>query len=179
MKKLLLLSALLIFACSSDDSSNDDSIEGIWYLVSSTVDGEIQELDSCELESYLDISMDSFSETLCDNVIPSLYNNDGNPISENFEGSLIYYRTFEEINCTDADSVPRDNREIYINETNNSNNYDFYLHYPSLANFGVNVNCDFENYLVSILDAVINGNILTLFSVSLNGEIIIEVFEKN
>jgi hypothetical protein len=161
MKKLLLLYALLIFACGSDDSSNNDSIEGIWYLVSST-ETSSEGLISCG--SYLEITMNNFSETLCDGYPPI---NDGNPISENFEGSLIYYRALEEMDCT-----PIEYKRIYINE--NSNNYDFYWILATIFN-----ECDFENRVATILNAVINGNTLTLYSIGENGEDIVEVFEKN
>ena len=59
MKKLLLLSALLIFACSSDDSddnSNLTSIEGKWNLSSQTYNGLAENLNSCDLESYMQLS---------------------------------------------------------------------------------------------------------------------------
>ena len=59
MKKLLLLSALLIFACSSDDSddnSNLTSIEGKWNLSSQTYNGLTENLNSCDLESYMQLS---------------------------------------------------------------------------------------------------------------------------
>ena len=62
MKKLLLLSALLIFACSTDDSddnSNLTSIEGKWNLSSQTYNGLTENLNSCDLESYMQLSNNS------------------------------------------------------------------------------------------------------------------------
>ena len=58
MKKLLLLSALLIFACSDDsgDNSNLTSIEGKWNLSSQTYNGLAENLNSCDLESYMQLS---------------------------------------------------------------------------------------------------------------------------
>ena len=58
MKKLLLLSTLLIFACSSDDNnySNLTLIEGKWNLSSQTYNGVAENLSSCDLESYMQLS---------------------------------------------------------------------------------------------------------------------------
>jgi len=58
MKKLLLLSALLIFACSSDDNdnSNSSSIEGRWNLTSSSFQGVEDDLNSCDLETYIELN---------------------------------------------------------------------------------------------------------------------------
>jgi hypothetical protein len=58
MKKLLLLSAILIFACSSDDNnySNLTLIEGKWNLSSQTYNGVAENLSSCDLESYMQLS---------------------------------------------------------------------------------------------------------------------------
>ena len=59
MKKLLLLFALLIFACSNDegyDNSNPTSIEGKWNLSSQTYNGVAENLSSCDLESYMQLS---------------------------------------------------------------------------------------------------------------------------
>ena len=59
MKKLLLLSALLIFTCSSDegyDNTNPTSIEGKWNLSSQIYNGNAENLNSCDLESYMQLS---------------------------------------------------------------------------------------------------------------------------
>ena len=55
MKKLLLLSALFIFACSSDDS-NSTSIEGKWNLNSQSYNNIPENLNSCDIESYMQLS---------------------------------------------------------------------------------------------------------------------------
>ncbi|MFL2623163.1 MAG: hypothetical protein ACJ0P6_01505 [Flavobacteriaceae bacterium] len=161
MKKHYLLSALLIFACSSDDSSNDDSIEGIWYLVSSTVDGEIQELDSCELESYLDISMDSLSENISLNNAPEA--------NLEFDGtSMLYWYTCEN---------PSYNGRYLIKSTTNPNMYDFWFETLTLTQDGTIGAVGLPNV------AEVNGNTLILsamdtpFSEELSETILI--FEKN
>ena len=59
MKKLLLLFALLIFACSNDegyDNSNPTSIEGKWNLSSQIYNGIAENLNSCDLETYMQLS---------------------------------------------------------------------------------------------------------------------------
>ena len=148
MKKIILLSALLIFACSSDDSSNDDSIEGIWYLVSSTVDGEIQELDSCELESYLDISMDSLSENISLNNAPEA--------NLEFDGTaMLYYN-----NCN---LVLPYTPTYLIKSTTNPNMYDFWLNFDVISVNGVS-NVGLPNL------AEINGNTLLLSAVDTSDE---------
>ena len=148
MKKLLLLSAILIFACSSDDSSNDDSIEGIWYLVSSTVDGEIQELDSCELESYLDISMDSLSENISLNNAPEA--------NLEFDGTaMLYYNSCDLL-------LPYTPRYL-IKSTTNPNMYDFWLNFDVISVNGV------SNVGLPYL-AEINGNTLLLSAVDTSDE---------
>ena len=55
MKKLLyLLFVLSILGCSSNDNSNDsNSIEGSWNLISMTDCGNAQQLNSCDLQSYI------------------------------------------------------------------------------------------------------------------------------
>ena len=56
MKKLLyiFLGLSLIFACSDDSPSDDStSIEGRWNLISITDCGNVQELNSCALQSYI------------------------------------------------------------------------------------------------------------------------------
>ena len=58
MKKLLLLSALVVFACSNDDSNdtNSTSLEGIWNLSSQSYNDIPEDLNSCDLETYMQLS---------------------------------------------------------------------------------------------------------------------------
>ncbi len=58
MKKLLLLSALLVLACTSDDSndSNSTSIDGKWNLNSQLYNNNPENLNTCDLESYMQLS---------------------------------------------------------------------------------------------------------------------------
>ena len=60
MKKLLLLSALLIFACSSDSdgNSNTSSVEGRWNLSSSSNNGVEENLNYCDLKTYIELNND-------------------------------------------------------------------------------------------------------------------------
>ncbi|MEE1897113.1 lipocalin family protein [Flavobacterium rakeshii] len=57
MKKFLLLTIALVslFACSSDDDNNvqdeQNKIIGTWRLAANIVDGEAEELDSCDLQT--------------------------------------------------------------------------------------------------------------------------------
>ena len=181
MKKLLLLSTLLIFACSSDDSSNSDySIDGIWNLISRTIDGEAQELDSCELESHLEITMGmSFSDPFC--VHNSIGFGPDSLFEENLEGSLIYYRkTYGEV----SDCLIFDEETHYINETENPNNYEFYHLIENQAMFLAP--CNMNEYYGALYYVEINGNNLILNTRSydfVNGGMdfvfTTEVFEKN
>ena len=177
MKKLLLLCALLIFACSSDDSFNSDySISGIWNLISRTIDGEVQELDSCELESHLEITMGmSFSDPFC------IHNYIGfgpdSIFEENLEGSLIYFRkTYDEV----SDCLIFDEETHYINETENTNNYEFYHLIENEAMFFPP--CNMNEYYGALYYVEINGNTLTLNTryIGWQGPVFTtEVFEKN
>ena len=88
MKKLLLLSALFLFSCSSDDESEPNEINdliGTWYLVSWELDGQSQNLDSCDLMSYIMFnSNSSFSRIWYETV-------SGDCIIEgNDTGSFVY-----------------------------------------------------------------------------------------
>ena len=58
MKKLLLLSALVVFACSNDDSNdtNSTSLEGRWNLSSQSYNDIPEDLNSCDLETYMQLS---------------------------------------------------------------------------------------------------------------------------
>ena len=104
MKKLTyLFLAFLIVACSDDqgNNANDDSsnepILGTWSLVSWELDGQIQNLDSCDFLSYIMFNSDlSFErmwyETLSGDCIIEgndtgsfLYNTDNNLIILEFE----------------------------------------------------------------------------------------------
>ena len=104
MKKLTyLFLALLIVACSDDqgNNANDDSsnepILGTWSLVSWELDGQIQNLDSCDFLSYIMFNSDlSFErmwyETISGDCIIEgndtgsyLYNTDNNLIILEFE----------------------------------------------------------------------------------------------
>ena len=104
MKKLTyLFLALLIVACSDDqgNNANDDSsnepILGTWSLVSWELDGQIQNLDSCDFLSYIMFNSDlSFErmwyETISGDCIIEgndtgsyLYNTDNNMIILEFE----------------------------------------------------------------------------------------------
>ena len=106
MRKLLLLLflALLIVACSSDDqgnNTNDDSsnysILGTWSFVLWELDGQIQNLDSCDFLSYIMFNSDlSFErmwyETVSGDCIIEgndtgtyVYNTDNNLITLEFE----------------------------------------------------------------------------------------------
>jgi len=53
-----LFLALLILACSSDDNdnSNSSSIEGRWNLTSMSFQGIEQDLNSCDLETYIELN---------------------------------------------------------------------------------------------------------------------------
>ena len=104
MKKLTyLFLAFLIVACSDDqgNNANDDSsnepILGTWSLVSWELDGQIQNLDSCDFLSYIMFNSDlSFErmwyETVSGDCIIEgndtgsyLYNTDNNLIILEFE----------------------------------------------------------------------------------------------
>ena len=104
MKKLTyLFLAFLIVACSDDqgNNANDDSsnepILGTWSLVSWELDGQIQNLDSCDFLSYIMFNSDlSFErmwyETISGDCIIEgndtgsfLYNTDNNLIILEFE----------------------------------------------------------------------------------------------
>jgi len=60
MKKLLSLTfALSLFACDSgddNDNSNSSSIEGRWNLTYMTFQGVEQDLNSCDLETYIELN---------------------------------------------------------------------------------------------------------------------------
>jgi hypothetical protein len=59
MKKLLLLTfALSLFACDGgdDNGTNPTSIEGRWNLSSQNYNGVAENLSSCDLESYMQLS---------------------------------------------------------------------------------------------------------------------------
>ena len=60
MKKLLLLSAFIIFACSSDSdgNSNTSSVEGRWNLSSSSNNGVEENLNYCDLKTYIELNND-------------------------------------------------------------------------------------------------------------------------
>jgi len=104
MKKLTyLFLAFLIVACSDDqgNNANDDSsnepILGTWSLVSWELDGQIQNLDSCDFLSYIMFNSDlSFErmwyETISGDCIIEgndtgsyLYNTDNNLIILEFD----------------------------------------------------------------------------------------------
>ncbi|MDA9804339.1 lipocalin family protein [Flavobacteriaceae bacterium] len=104
MKKLTyLFLALLIVACSDDqgnnanDDNSNDPILGTWSLVSWELDGQIQNLDSCDFLSYIMFNSDlSFErmwyETISGDCIIEgndtgsyLYNTDNNLIILEFE----------------------------------------------------------------------------------------------
>ena len=104
MKKLTyLFLALLIVACSYDqgnnanDDNSNDPILGTWSLVSWELDGQIQNLDSCDFLSYIMFNSDlSFErmwyETISGDCIIEgndtgsyLYNTDNNLIILEFE----------------------------------------------------------------------------------------------
>ena len=104
MKKLIyLFLALIIVACSDDegnnanDDSSNDPILGTWSLVSLELDGQIQNLDSCDFLSYIMFNSDlSFErmwyETISGDCIIEgndtgsyLYNTDNNLIILEFE----------------------------------------------------------------------------------------------
>ena len=57
-KTFLFFSAILIFGCSSDDNdnSNSSSIEGRWNLTSMSFQGVEQDLNSCDLETYIELN---------------------------------------------------------------------------------------------------------------------------
>ena len=57
-KTFLFFSAILIFGCSSDDNdnSNSSSIEGRWNLTSMSFQGVEQVLNSCDLETYIELN---------------------------------------------------------------------------------------------------------------------------
>lgn len=88
MKKLLLLSALFVFSCSSDDESEPNEINdliGTWYLVSWELDGQSQNLDSCDLMSYIMFNSNSnFSRIWYQTVSGDCI------ISGNDTGSFVY-----------------------------------------------------------------------------------------
>jgi|SaaInl1SG_22_DNA_1037389.scaffolds.fasta_scaffold08063_4 hypothetical protein len=60
MKKLLLLTfALSLFACDGgddNDNSNSSSIEGRWNLTYMSFQGVEQDLNSCDLETYIELN---------------------------------------------------------------------------------------------------------------------------
>ena len=104
MKKLTyLFLAFLIVACSDDqgnnanDDSSNDPILGTWSLVLCELDGQIQNLDSCDFLSYIMFNSDlSFErmwyETISGDCIIEgndtgsyLYNTDNNLIILEFE----------------------------------------------------------------------------------------------
>ena len=104
MKKLTyLFLAFLIVACSDDqgnnanDDNSNDPILGTWSLVSWELDGQIQNLDSCDFLSYIMFNSDlSFErmwyETVSGDCIIEgndtgsyLYNTDNNLIILEFE----------------------------------------------------------------------------------------------
>ena len=105
MKKLTyLFLVLIIVACSDDegginanDDSSNDPILGTWSLVSWELDGQIQNLDSCDFLSYIMFNSDlSFErmwyETISGDCIIEgndtgsyLYNTDNNLIILEFE----------------------------------------------------------------------------------------------
>jgi hypothetical protein len=105
MKKLTyLFLALLIFACSDDeggnnanDDSSNDPILGTWSLVSWELDGQIQNLDSCDFLSYIMFNSDlSFERIWYETVFGDciiegndtgtyVYNTDNNLITLEFE----------------------------------------------------------------------------------------------
>jgi len=57
-KTFLFFSAILIFGCSSDDNdnSNSSSMEGRWNLTSMSFQGVEQDLNSCDLETYIELN---------------------------------------------------------------------------------------------------------------------------
>ena len=57
-KTFLFFSAILIFGCSSDDNdnSNSSSMEGRWNLTSMSFQGIEQDLNSCDLETYIELN---------------------------------------------------------------------------------------------------------------------------
>ena len=105
MKKLTyLFLVLIIVACSDDegginanDDSSNDPILGTWSLVSWELDGQIQNLDSCDFLSYIMFNSDlSFErmwyETVSGDCIIEgndtgtyVYNTDNNLITLEFE----------------------------------------------------------------------------------------------
>jgi|TARA_B110000259_G_scaffold187252_1_gene240814 hypothetical protein len=105
MKKLTyLFLVLIIVACSDDegginanDDSSNDPILGTWSLVSWELDGQIQNLDSCDFLSYIMFNSDlSFErmwyETVSGDCIIEgndtgtyVYNIDNNLITLEFE----------------------------------------------------------------------------------------------
>ncbi len=59
MKKLILLTfALSLFACDGgdDNGTNPTSIEGRWNLTSVTYDGVEEDLNYCDLETYIELN---------------------------------------------------------------------------------------------------------------------------
>ena len=59
MKKLLLLTfALFLFACDGgdDNGTNPTSIEGRWNLTSITYEGVEEDLNYCDLETYIELN---------------------------------------------------------------------------------------------------------------------------
>lgn len=88
MKKLLLLSALFILSCSSDDESEPNEFNdliGTWYLVSLELDGQSQNLDSCDLMRYIMFnSNSSFSRIWYETVSGDCI------IDGNDTGSFVY-----------------------------------------------------------------------------------------
>ena len=103
MKKITyLLLALLIFACSDNEGNNTNnssnySILGTWSFVLWELDGQIQNLDSCDFMSYITFNSDlSFErmwyETVSGDCIIEgndtgtyVYNTDNNLITLEFE----------------------------------------------------------------------------------------------
>mgnify|MGYP006169353419 CR=1 FL=1 len=55
MKKLLLILTFLIISCGDNDDSDALSIEGRWNLSSISINSVSEQLNSCDLETYIDL----------------------------------------------------------------------------------------------------------------------------